>query len=315
MILPSHMFSSVACFGLTVACCFLSGATAQRGPDIEWGVDLSAYGSLTNSFTTPGFVENGIDGIVYVVTTECSLLLINSADGAYIKQVDLDGGGVGDFVCSRYPPVYRSFMDLVVYASNRGDIIGVTAETGELAFKVSVEGTPVNLTPARPGNDGAQVAVVHNTDTQGFITYIDIAGNVNTVLSIVADEPLGPLSAYLVPGASSSGVEERYVYGVATGNLYRYQAQVDKTQVSTLELLPGQENQPFGNPGSPSGPTPFSFTNSPQSLWVSTAEKTTNTDPFPQMYYWNSAPGSIPQVGQQNARIQLDNCTYWCCTL
>jgi hypothetical protein len=313
IILPSRMFS-VAWFGLTVACCLLSGATAQR-PDIEWGVDLSAYGSLANTFTTPGFVENGIDGIVYVVTTECSLLLINSADGAYIKQVDLVGGGVGDFVCSRSPPVYRSFMDLVVYASDRGDIIGVTPETGELAFKVSVEGTPVNLTPARPGNDGAQVAVVHNTDTQGFITYIDIAGNVNTVLSIVADESLGPLSAYQVPPSSSSGFEERYVYGVATGNLYRYQAQVDKTQVSTLELLPGQENQPFGNPGSPSGPAPFSFTNSPQSLWVSTAEKTTTTDPNPQVYYWSYAPGSIPQVGQHDVRIQLDNCTYLCCTL
>jgi hypothetical protein len=312
MILPSHMFS-VACFGLTVACCFLSGATAQR-PDIEWGVDLSAYGSLSSSFTTPGFVENGADGIVYVVTTECSLLLINSADGAYIKQVDLEGGGVGDFVCTKYPPVYRSYMDVVVYASDRGDIVGVTPVTGELVFNVSVEGTPVNLNPARPIN-GAQVAVAHNTDAQGFITYIDNAGNVMALLSIVADEPLGPLSTFLVPGLSENGNEERYVYGVATGNLYRYQAQVDISQVSTLELLPGQETQPFGNPGSPSGAAPFSFTNAPQYLWVSTAEKTTSTDPNPQVYGWISAAGSLPVVGQQNFRIQLNNCTYLCCTL
>jgi hypothetical protein len=313
MILPSHMIS-VACFGLTVACCFLSGAAAQR-PDIEWGIDLSAYGSLSSGFTSPGFVENGADhGTVYVVTIECSLLLINSSDGSYIKQVDLQGGGVGDFVCTRYPPVYRSNMDLVVYASDRGDIVGVTPGTGELVFNVSVEGTPVNLTPARSGN-GAQVAVVHNTDTQGFITYIDIDGNVNAVLSVVADEPLGPLSAYIIPGASDRGFEERYVYGVATGNLYHYQAQVDITQVSTLELLPGQETQPFGNPGIPSGPAPFSISNAPQYLWVSTAEKTTSADPYPQVYGWINAAGSLPVVGQPNFQIQLNNCTYLCCTL
>jgi hypothetical protein len=302
---------SVACLGLTVACCFLSGATAQR-PDIEWGVDLSAYGSLSSRFTLPGFVENSADGIVYVVTIECSLLLLNSTDGAYIKQVDLEGGGVDDSVCTRSPPVYRSYMDLVVYASDRGDIVGVTPGTGELVFNVSIEGTTVNLTPGRPGN-GAQVAVVHNTDTQGFITYIDIAGNVTAVLSVVADEPLGPLSAFIVPGASDRGNEERYVYGVATGNLYRYQAQV--AQASTLELLPGQETQPFGNPGTPSGPAPFSFANGPQYLWVSTAEKTTSADPNPQVYGWIYAAGSLPVVGQHNFRIQLNNCTYLCCTL
>jgi hypothetical protein len=120
-------------------------------------------------------------------------------------------------------------------------------------------------------------------------------------------------SAFIVPGASDRGNEERYVYGVATGNLYRYQAQV--AQASTLELLPGQETQPFGNPGTPSGPAPFSFANGPQYLWVSTAEKTTSADPNPQVYGWIYAAGSLPVVGQHNFRIQLNNCTYLCCTL